>query len=128
MADERRAGLAADTFALSAYGARRAAPTVLDAARGQSCRMTSTKSSKRPHAIGTTPDRSHSQEPAAAPLGTDEEAAGAAAVRGPLRGAARVAPKSPSSAAPAARWRQLGAALLLVLLIVAVFVVPVLLR
>lgn len=128
MADERRAGLAADAFALSAYGARRAAPTVLDAARGQSCRMTSTNSGKRAHAIGTTPDRAHSQEPAAAPLGTDEEAAGAAAARRPPRAAAKVAPESRNPAASAARWRQLGAALLLVLLIAAVFVVPVLLR
>ncbi|MGE3775129.1 MAG: hypothetical protein AB7I32_19555 [Gammaproteobacteria bacterium] len=79
------------------------------------------------HARGATPDRSHPEEPAAAPLGTDDEAAGATGARHPAR-EARSAPKSRSPLMSTARWRQFGAALLLVLLIVAVFAVPVLLR
>lgn len=79
-------------------------------------------------AYGTTPDRAHPHEPAAAPLVTDDEAAGSPGAARPEPHAGEPAPRSQLVARPASRWRQFGAVLLLVLLIIALFAVPIFLR
>lgn len=76
----------------------------------------------------TTGDRAHPGEPAAAPLGTDDEAGGARPTTPPTREAAVDIRTRRSTPAPSGRWRQVGAAVLLLALIVAVFAVPVFIR